>query len=416
MRGRKRKRKKSYKKQIIVIVVMLFACEGLFNHCALYKELLKFVGNIANLVFSGIFGVGFFACVIKCKKKILNYFEKADISLKKVLYGEKGPLNITEHILYELIRQVIDFFRPLLSGKVKGYVILFVFCLTPFIAAVHPYRTSGKVIEKVSETAVKTVKDILVWETVENGDKLEDNQQDNERVESEMEGEKDKSNNAVQGVSDNKGTNDVAESLSARARFKISSNISDKTIDEVRQRILYKSEEYVEIGGDITELPETIKQQLAELETGEPEYMEKYFPITETNLSESSLYILEKEFQTEIENQSVPDSKLLNEVIGGRTGVVRKIQSYRMASALANNYLEYVLEYDNQKIYRRERIYYSGMAILAGQLQYHYAEDEEERSESANWIEARYREIKNMGLIEGDEERLEIIINTFSNL
>ena len=188
--------------------------------------------------------------------------------------------------------------------------------------------------------------------------------------------------------------------------FRLLDSVNEEDADRVRRQIMYYDGTYAVAENSSEQVKEMLERQFITFKNDLPDYVGTFFPIEQKSAyTASELNGLENQFKEKINEGKIkggtyaPDSRELDVIIEGRVGIVLQNNDSALAGQLANNYLQYVLEYNCQKkVDKDTTIYYSGMAILAAQVQYVYADTDEERIQILEWIYWRYQEINDLGM------------------
>lgn len=412
---RKPEKKTNWIAYIIFLVVWFIGWEIAVNHFQYtFSQVISIV--YAGLTLLASFGV---------HNKKLNIAER----LKRWGRGAKRTLEIrkvtlAEHITYALIEVGSRILYPIFRRGVAGKVFLILFLLAPLLVTAHPAAVTINTVKKGVEAVGEGLR--LSEFSKDEEEAFQDTAPEEKVSNFDGETEEEKEGNSNQVLDEyldgdmtepDQGENE-AEDVNGDSffgNFVLKSAPSKEEVDKVYRMILYYAGTYP-IQGDtsVGEMEDIIAKRLEDTASMELLYMSEFFKVSDKKITVSELNDMEYKFLNAIsegvkyESMSAPDSSILDEVIRGRSGLVCKKKDYHLASQLANDYLRYTLEYYNQGKTDENTIYYSGMAILAGELQLCYAESEDERERALEWIVKRYQEINDLGLLEKYCEELDI--------
>lgn len=310
-------------------------------------------------------------------------------------------------VIIDVLNRCLKAVGNLLSYGAMGSIMFGMFILSPVIASAHPYAACLDGIAYVSGVIRGYDEEGQDENQSEN---VAETEEEEEAVE-ESEVTYPSGNNMKEGTGN---TRAVIQKVCAH--FWLTQEVDKEKLNRAVNLVLYKDDKLMHQG----DVGKAVRTSLSELSVCEPDYMDEIFPKADEEKDESALYIKESKFEEEIAKgesggiSDIPTSSLLDQVIEGREETVRLLQSHRMASALANNYLKYILEYQYQGKTDQECLYYSAMAILAGQLQLCYSKTAMERKDALDWLYARYYAMREMGLVE--DERLDDIVDCLDKL
>lgn len=406
-----RSRKLHCFKYIFFFCIESFCLECLFNATGAEVNIDRLL-TIASLSID-IIGV---LHIQQKTTSIQNALLSAEKKITKTL--KNYHITLSGHFICAFLLGCIKYIQPLFNNGIKGAFLLILILASPVFSLNHGCAKAVKLGQDAYHTA-------FIWLKVDeapSASNTEDQETDSQvPAENSEEEDRDASRTHYKEIAREVDEQNLYKKNinTDEMNFSLNTSISRYQIDTVINHILYDNIAYSSDSETLSALYSAIFTDISSGQKAEPDYMKIFFPNAEQISSESEINEMEKKFLSDIneENTEPPSSHRLDEVISSRKGAVRQLKSYQMAKALANNYLFYFQEYIYQKNTDDALLYYSGMAIIAGKLQLHYARNDSEREAAFDWILFRYRELADMELLKGSKnERVNQIVGCLMDM